>query len=36
MGVFVSGPREMRREVARICGSGLANNLHYESTSFNW
>ncbi|MQL68580.1 hypothetical protein Taro_000817 [Colocasia esculenta] len=35
-GVLVSGPREMRRDVARICSSGLAENLHYESMSFSW
>ncbi|XP_078440350.1 ferric reduction oxidase 2-like [Wolffia australiana] len=36
VGVFVSGPKEMRRDVARICSSGIADNLHYSSMSFNW
>lgn len=36
IGAFVSGPSEMRHEVASICGSGLANNLHFESCSFSW
>jgi len=26
----------MRHEVARICASGLADNLHFESISFTW
>ncbi|XP_031393126.1 ferric reduction oxidase 4 [Punica granatum] len=36
IGVSVCGPRRMRREVAKICSSGLANNLHFESISFDW
>ncbi|WKA07279.1 hypothetical protein VitviT2T_025126 [Vitis vinifera] len=36
VGVLVSGPRKMRQEVAAICSSGLADNLHFESISFNW
>lgn len=36
IGTFVSGPSQMRREVASVCGSGLANNLHFESCSFTW
>ncbi|KAL5567940.1 hypothetical protein UlMin_024515 [Ulmus minor] len=36
VGVLVSGPRKMRQEVAAICSSGLANNLHFQSTSFSW
>lgn len=36
VGVIVSGPREMRQEVAAICSSGLADNLHFESISFVW
>ncbi|XP_078440476.1 ferric reduction oxidase 2-like [Wolffia australiana] len=36
VGVLVSGPRGMRQEVGKICSSGLANNLHYESMSFSW
>ncbi|MQL93070.1 hypothetical protein Taro_025705, partial [Colocasia esculenta] len=35
-GVLVSGPSGMRREVAKICSSGLAQNLHFESVSFTW
>ncbi|CAA7406801.1 unnamed protein product [Spirodela intermedia] len=35
-GVLVSGPREMRSDVARICSSGLVNNLHFQSISFTW
>ncbi|KAJ0875551.1 putative ferric-chelate reductase (NADH) [Helianthus annuus] len=30
------GPRKMRHEVAKICSSKQANNLHLESMSFNW
>ncbi|CAA6675167.1 unnamed protein product [Spirodela intermedia] len=33
---LASGPRGMRRDVAMICSSGHANNLHYESMSFSW
>ncbi|XP_015878393.3 ferric reduction oxidase 2-like [Ziziphus jujuba] len=36
VGVLVSGPRKMRQQVAAICSSGLANNLHFESISFSW
>ncbi|KAG9452683.1 hypothetical protein H6P81_005587 [Aristolochia fimbriata] len=35
-GVLVSGPREMRHEVAAICSSSTSGNLHYEAISFNW
>ncbi|XVF50865.1 hypothetical protein PTKIN_Ptkin04bG0138000 [Pterospermum kingtungense] len=36
VGVVVSGPREMRQEVAAICYSGLADNLRFESIGFTW
>ncbi|EYU32156.1 hypothetical protein ABFS82_02G166300 [Erythranthe guttata] len=36
VGVLVCGPKKMRHEVANICSSGLAANLHYESISFGW
>ncbi|XP_052193504.1 ferric reduction oxidase 2-like [Diospyros lotus] len=36
VGVLVCGPKEMRHDVAAICSSGLADNLHFESISFNW
>ncbi|XP_062000921.1 ferric reduction oxidase 4-like [Rosa rugosa] len=36
IGVLVSGPRKMRHEVATVCSSSLAHNLHFESISFNW
>ncbi|XP_027352717.1 ferric reduction oxidase 2-like [Abrus precatorius] len=36
VGVFVSGPKKMRQEVAAICSSDVAKNLHFESFSFNW
>ncbi|KAJ3706899.1 hypothetical protein LUZ61_010604 [Rhynchospora tenuis] len=36
VGVMTSGPTGMRHEVAAICSSGLASNLHYESISFSW
>ncbi|KAL8544070.1 hypothetical protein ACS0TY_004564 [Phlomoides rotata] len=36
VGVLVCGPKSMRHEVAKICASGLAKNLHFESISFNW
>ncbi|KAB1220130.1 Ferric reduction oxidase 5 [Morella rubra] len=36
VGVLVCGPRELRHDVAKICSSGLAENLHFESLSFNW
>ncbi|KAK9087811.1 hypothetical protein Syun_030205 [Stephania yunnanensis] len=31
IGVMVCGPRKMRHCVAKICSSGLANNLHFEA-----
>ncbi|KAK4593795.1 hypothetical protein RGQ29_017759 [Quercus rubra] len=34
--VFASGPKRLRQEVAAICSSGLADNLHFESISFSW
>ncbi|KAI3449206.1 hypothetical protein Pfo_005871 [Paulownia fortunei] len=36
VGVLVCGPKKMRHEVANICSSGLAANLHFESISFSW
>ena len=36
VGVLVCGPKKMRHEVANICSSGLASNLHFESMSFSW
>lgn len=36
VGVLVCGPRTMRHEVAKICSSGLSQNLHFESISFDW
>ncbi|VVA89639.1 unnamed protein product [Arabis nemorensis] len=36
VGVLVCGPRKMRQKVAKICSSGLAENLHFESISFSW
>ncbi|CAA0830678.1 Ferric reduction oxidase 2 [Striga hermonthica] len=36
VGVLVCGPRSLRHEVAKICSSGLAANLHFESISFSW
>nr|XP_043632684.1 ferric reduction oxidase 4-like [Erigeron canadensis] len=36
VGVLVCGPRKMRHEVAKICSSTVAKNLHLESMSFNW
>lgn len=36
IGVMASGPRSLRREVAAICSSALADNLHYKSLSFTW
>ncbi|KAL8028185.1 hypothetical protein ABFX02_14G143200 [Erythranthe guttata] len=36
VGVLVSGPKTMRRDVAAICSAELADNLHYESISFTW
>ncbi|RDX68599.1 Ferric reduction oxidase 2, partial [Mucuna pruriens] len=35
VGVLASGPKIMRQEVAAICSSGLAGNLHFESISFS-
>ncbi|XP_068650711.1 ferric reduction oxidase 2-like [Aristolochia californica] len=35
-GVLVSGPTEMRHEVAGVCSSSTSGNLHYEAVSFNW
>ncbi|KAJ4966284.1 hypothetical protein NE237_018133 [Protea cynaroides] len=34
--VMAAGPKKLRQEVAKICASGLANNLHFESLSFTW
>lgn len=36
IGVLACGPRKMRHEVAKICSLGSAQNLHFESISFNW
>ncbi|KAL7139600.1 hypothetical protein ABFS83_09G063500 [Erythranthe nasuta] len=36
VGVLVCGPKKMRHEVANICSSGLAANLHFEAISFGW
>ncbi|XP_021748785.1 ferric reduction oxidase 2-like [Chenopodium quinoa] len=36
VGVLASGPAGLRHEVAAICGSGLVDNLHFESISFSW
>ncbi|KAI5647210.1 hypothetical protein M9H77_33215 [Catharanthus roseus] len=36
VGVLVCGPKKLRHEVANICSSGLAANLHFESISFSW
>lgn len=36
VGVLVCGPKKMRHDVAKICSSGLAENLHFESISFSW
>ncbi|XP_062074980.1 ferric reduction oxidase 2-like [Humulus lupulus] len=36
VGVLVSGPKTMRQEVAAICSSGSANNIHFQSSSFSW
>ncbi|XP_073138100.1 ferric reduction oxidase 2-like [Henckelia pumila] len=36
VGVLVSGPKKLRHDVAKICSSGLAANLHFESISFTW
>lgn len=36
MGVLVSGPERMRQEVAAICSSSEADNMHFESMSFSF
>ncbi|KAL1220746.1 Ferric reduction oxidase 2 [Cardamine amara subsp. amara] len=36
VGVLVCGPKKMRQKVAKICSSGLVENLHFESISFSW
>lgn len=36
IGVLASGPRGMRHEVAGICSSVGAKNLHFEYLSFDW
>lgn len=36
VGALVSGPKKMKQDVAAICSSGLADNLHFESISFTW
>ncbi|KAJ7950316.1 Ferric reduction oxidase [Quillaja saponaria] len=36
VGVLVAGPKTLRHEVATICSSSLAKNLHFESISFTW
>eukprot|EP00268_Persea_americana_P057078 TRINITY_DN6812_c0_g1_i2.p1 TRINITY_DN6812_c0_g1~~TRINITY_DN6812_c0_g1_i2.p1 ORF type:complete len:727 (-),score=63.26 TRINITY_DN6812_c0_g1_i2:431-2611(-) len=36
VGVLVSGPKEMRHDVATVCSSGQADRLHFEAISFNW
>ncbi|KAK7279915.1 hypothetical protein RJT34_24976 [Clitoria ternatea] len=36
IGVYVSGPRKMRCEVASICASCRNNDLYFESISFSW
>ncbi|XP_020574718.1 ferric reduction oxidase 2-like [Phalaenopsis equestris] len=36
IGVMASGPSSLRREVAAICSSDNAGNLHYNSISFTW
>ncbi|CAA0830679.1 Ferric reduction oxidase 2 [Striga hermonthica] len=36
VGVLVSGPMEMRHDVAGICSTGPTENLHFESISFTW
>ncbi|XP_058768453.1 ferric reduction oxidase 2-like [Vicia villosa] len=36
VGVFASGPKQLRQNVATICSSGLVENLHFESISFTW
>ncbi|KZV37824.1 ferric reduction oxidase 2 [Dorcoceras hygrometricum] len=36
VGVLVSGPKKMKRDVAAICSSGMADNIYFESISFTW
>ncbi|XP_012090729.2 ferric reduction oxidase 2-like [Jatropha curcas] len=36
VGVLVSGPKQMRQEVAAICSSSSVQNLHFEAISFSW
>ncbi|XP_073112147.1 ferric reduction oxidase 4-like [Elaeis guineensis] len=36
IGVMASGPSALRHDVAAVCSSGLAKNLHFESISFSW
>ncbi|KAK6140622.1 hypothetical protein DH2020_025622 [Rehmannia glutinosa] len=36
VGALVSGPKQMRQDVAAICSSRTAHNLHFESISFTW
>ncbi|KAK6162289.1 hypothetical protein DH2020_002130 [Rehmannia glutinosa] len=36
VGALVSGPKQMRQDVAAICSSRTAHNLHFESVSFTW
>lgn len=36
VGVLVCGPKEMKQDVAAICGSKTSDNLHFESISFTW
>ncbi|CAK9318247.1 unnamed protein product [Citrullus colocynthis] len=36
IGVLVSGPTEMRHDVAKICSSAYADNLKFHSMSFTW
>ncbi|XP_058008425.1 ferric reduction oxidase 2-like [Hevea brasiliensis] len=36
VGILVSGPKKMRHEIATICSSGMADNLHFEFLSFIW
>ncbi|CAA2991222.1 ferric reduction oxidase 4-like, partial [Olea europaea subsp. europaea] len=36
VGVLVCGPKSLHHEVAKICASAWAENLHFESISFSW
>ncbi|XP_051126633.1 ferric reduction oxidase 2-like [Andrographis paniculata] len=36
VGALVSGPKKMREDVAAICSSRKADNLHFEAISFTW